>query len=174
VKRIWVFGLILAFSFNFLGIFFVFKIQQYIIRHEIKQQIKQGIPEKELVRITITPELAEKLVWLKDNEFRYHGRMYDVVKKVEDSNHTVVYFCISDNQETELFAHLDDLVKKNMDPEKRPNAPLKNMFKLLSHLYYESNKTEVFNNLPETEKKWYFNDLYADPFLTDLSPPPRG
>lgn len=99
------------------------------VRREIKQRIKQSVPEAELVLIAVTPETASSLRWLESHEFRYRGGMYDVVRTAV-SGDTTRYFCINDVQEERLFAALDEHVRKQMQTDARraragsaPGAP---------------------------------------------------
>lgn len=102
--------------FQSAGYIIVFKVQQNLIRHEIKQQIKSGVPESEQVLLVISHAIQqnrEVFQRIHSREFRYYGKMYDVIKQ-EDKNGTTWFFCISDEQETSLFARLDEQVKKEM------------------------------------------------------------
>lgn len=108
--------LLLILLFQSAGYLIVFKVQQTLIRHEIKQQIKAGIPESEQVLLIIshaTQQNREVFQRIHSREFRYHGKMYDVIKR-EEKNGTTWFYCIGDEQETRLFARLDEQVRKEM------------------------------------------------------------
>lgn len=84
------------------------------VKREIKHRIKAGVPECERVKFEFTANEVAALDWVKPaKEFRRNGRFYDVVKRIEGEH--VVLECIDDHQETELFAHLTDMVDRALD-----------------------------------------------------------
>ncbi|MCB0288191.1 MAG: hypothetical protein KDE57_16140 [Calditrichaeota bacterium] len=95
-----------------------FKLQQHHIRKEIKQKIKRGVPDDELVLLKIAKnsDIASDNFFrlMFENEIRLDGNMYDIVRQ-EDRGDTTWYFCIHDDKETGLFANLDDWVKREFD-----------------------------------------------------------
>jgi heat shock protein HspQ len=115
------------------GYLFVFKLQQHEIRQEIKQQIKAGVPEGELVLFKLAND-ARPLWIIPDREFRANGGMYDVVRK-EIHGDTTWYYCISDEKETQLFAHLDEAVQRDMNQSPARRQKLERIFQALSSLY---------------------------------------
>ncbi len=102
--------------FQSTGYYLYFRIQQQHIRHEIRQQIKAGIPEDELVLLKIPRSVQEnrdEFQRIHDHEFRYQGKMYDIIRQ-ENHGEATWFLCISDEKETLLFARLDEQVKKEM------------------------------------------------------------
>lgn len=156
-----------------MGFFFIFKIQQYHVRQEIKQHIKQGVPENELTLITVTPENESQLEWEHKKEFRYKGTMYDVVKKEIIDETTIIYYCITDKQETTLFANLDEQVKKNMDTKNEGNSPVKNLLKLLSNIYSKPQKNVWILFPTNMAINYEYSYHYSSPALDITSPPPK-
>ncbi len=87
-------------------------MQVGFVRYEMKQRIKNGIPEEQRVVIKITPEIennAEVFTRMHSREFRYRGEMYDVLS-LEASGDTILYTCIHDVKESGLFKNLDKMV----------------------------------------------------------------
>ena len=84
-------------------------------RKEIKQQIKAGVPENQLYVISMPVGLEKKLEWLKSNEFRYKGSMYDVIRK-EIRGGKIYFHCINDVKEAALFKDLDHFLAKTRLP----------------------------------------------------------
>jgi len=120
------------------GYFFVFKIQQHEIRQEIKQQIKAGMPEDELVLLKIPNALAHesRSFWsIPEREFRSNGVMYDVVRQ-EGHGDTTWYYCLADEKETRLFANLDEAVKRDMNQNPARQQKLERILQLLGPLYF--------------------------------------
>lgn len=95
-----------------------FKLQQHHIRKEIKQKIKRGVPDDELVLLKIAKnsDIASDNFFrlMFENEIRLDGNMYDIVRQ-EDRGDTTWYFCILDDKETGLFTNLDGWVKREFD-----------------------------------------------------------
>lgn len=111
-RRITTFFFLFIFLYNFVGYYFIFKIEQYQIKEFIKAEIKSNIPEEELIPLSFDPLSAEfkKIVWLDDYEFSYKEHMFDIVKQSTDSNGVLHYLCIKDLQEEQLFAHLEEYI----------------------------------------------------------------
>ncbi|MCB0555712.1 MAG: hypothetical protein KDD02_19350 [Phaeodactylibacter sp.] len=173
MSRIFAIILPCIFALNIFGVFAVFRIQRLQIRREIKAQIKQGISEKELFKITVAPEHASALSWKKDDEFRYKGIMYDVVRKEIINDSTIIYYCISDRQETALFANLDELVRKGMHSRKDSNKPLENLFNLFSKIFYHTREIAPIDVRLDGLVHCARFDGYTSPFLRIPSPPPE-
>jgi hypothetical protein len=99
--------------YNSMGYYIVFKTVQYTIKKEIKNQIKHGVPEKDLSLIKVAYNDDHKkadIEWLDKHEFRYKGQMFDVVRYY-NFNDTSYYYCINDKQEEQLFSSLDKMVE---------------------------------------------------------------
>ncbi len=126
--------LLLLLGFQSAGFLLIFKVQQLLIRREMKAQIKAGIPDDQLVLLRF-PKTGEadfsRPHWLiGEKEFRYQGKMYDVVRRLE-SGDTTFYYCIPDEKESRLFANLDEQVRNSMnqDPQrKKQNESLQRSF----------------------------------------------
>src|SRR5262245_13057471 len=92
--------LLLVFLLNISGVFIVFRIQQSIIRGEVMELIQQTGFEKEITVIKLASGNRPFLEWESDNEFRYQGIMYDVLKKKVEADGESELYCIADEEET--------------------------------------------------------------------------
>ncbi len=96
------------------GTWLVFKLQQTAIRHEVKQQIKAGVPASDLVVLRIAKVWEEthnaRFEREHSKEFRFDGEMYDIISS-QDEGDTTVYVCIHDVKESGLFANLDCMIE---------------------------------------------------------------
>lgn len=86
------------------------------IRSEVKQAIKQGISEDQIIQFVLEdlekfPE--HEFSWVHSNEFKYKGEYYDIVRK-EKKGASLLLFCIHDVKESGLFAALDNIVAIKM------------------------------------------------------------
>lgn len=90
------------------------------VQCQIKNDIKEGIAEAELHCIRNNQQLN----WIRKNkEFRIGKRFYDVVK-IKQMEGQIVYLCINDADEEELFENLDSAVDQQTKHTKRSAAEL--------------------------------------------------
>ncbi len=138
------------------GHLLVFKVQQAQIRREIKQQIKAGVAEEELVLLKIPGVLEESsnpvFQRIHSREFRYKGRMYDIIRQVDHGDITW-YYCIVDVKESGLFASLENSIKFELHHSTERKKQSERVLRLLAGLY--------INDFDNSEKV-YFNDEFTD------------
>lgn len=175
MKRIASFILLSVFLYSAAGVFVVFKIQQHEIKQEIKSRIKNNVPESELVILSFDPSSKEHeaLIWLEDHEFLYRGEMYDIVRQFTDEKNIVHYYCINDEQESKLFANLDESVDKNMQDNNKSNDVSKTVLKLYSQTYFSLLSIHASCFKKNDFRKSNFSNCYKSPLLEIISPPPR-
>ncbi len=148
---------LLLLLFQSTGYFLFFKIQQHQIRHEIKHQMKAGVPETELVLLKIplsTQENRNEFQRIHSKEFRYQGKMFDVVRQ-ENQDGTTWFYCICDEKETLLFSHLDEQVKNKMKNLPGNEKQRERLLQWHNTLYFAENKTLIL----------------VDPYCIDRSTP---
>jgi len=154
----------------------IFKSQQFQIRKEIKYRIKAGVPDDELVLITIPNSLLEEnnpiFQWIHKKEFRYKGNMFDIVHKDVYKDSTQFY-CLSDHKETQLFANLDQLVKKEMSQNSEKKQQRDRVSYLLNSIYICKTSNHIFvNSSKEIEFLDYF--FHSKTWKkTPNTPPPK-
>jgi hypothetical protein len=168
-------SLLFPMLFQAAGQLFVFKIQQYEIRQEIKEQIKAGVPEAELVLLKIPKALEEiphpAFQRIHKREFRYDGKMYDIVRQIAHGD-TTWYYCLCDEKETQLLANLDELVKQDMTGNPQHRKQIDELLRLLGALYC-SHKTAglfIFPNEQNVATLFFFS-LKTWDFLPSTPPP---
>lgn len=174
-RRIAAISLLFMFLIYLGGVYPVFKLGQWHVRTEMKRRIKESVPESELFTISFSTSHAPSIEWLREGkEFRYKGRMYDVVrtKNTPDSVH---YQCIDDSQETHLFAHLDFLVKKQLDEHSNPTAnnirKISTLFFSLLYLPIEGLDFHSFN--ASSNNQFAYLSSYSEICLDQIPPPPK-
>lgn len=103
--------------YNIAGYLIIFSVTQARIRSEIKNVLKARIPETDLDTLSFcTSALAGgdyPLQWIDDHEFRFDGKMYDILRSYVRDDSTY-FVCINDAQEEQLFANLDSHVQREM------------------------------------------------------------
>ena len=151
---------VFLFAFQTGGFLILFELQKYSIRNEIKNKIKQGLPEEELVVFRIPVEEQESFLknfmFFDENEFRIEGKMYDVVK-VETNTDFIFYYCVSDEKESMLFANLDTSVRKTMDNSPSNQNQVRNFSSFIFSLFFSQGDNITFKNPPSGENNFpYF------------------
>lgn len=100
--------LILSLGWILFGVPYKFVFDQKLIRKEIKQRIKQGVPESEMFVFNLKSLHSDANVeWVNSHEFKKGNQLFDVVRTEGD-----LLYCINDTQEEKLFSNLDDLTEK--------------------------------------------------------------
>ncbi|MEP7321254.1 MAG: hypothetical protein ABI761_05020 [Saprospiraceae bacterium] len=165
--------LLLVFALNLGGILLVFKIHQFQIRCEIRRHIRSGICTEDMKVISIKPDAAGSLAWEDENEFLFQGMMYDVVRRDTSADGSINYYCISDDQETILFAELEESIRKSNKQENRSQELTKKFFSLFFNLYFEKNTTFFTAADLNACLHWNVFIAYSAPYLNIVSPPPR-
>lgn len=161
------------FALSLLGPIVLFKVQQYEARREAIQHIKNGLSDASLTRIFIKKERIQKLLWLGDDEFRYRGKMYDVVKGQRDDKGNMIYYCYDDSLESFLYARLHKQVKNSKKTKKTRNASVKITFKYFSRKnVYSVVKNSEFLKQRE-QSSFHYTFFYNSPTLEISAPPPK-
>jgi hypothetical protein len=137
-----------------------FKIQQYEIRCEIKQRIKLGAPDHELVLIKIPKTLEEKprniFQRIAEGEFRCGGNMYDIIRR-ETHGDTTWYYCLADEKEAQLFANMDELIKQDLSQNAKHKQQMAGLLQWLGSLFFGHHDNAAFvHAVEETESTNYF------------------
>lgn len=104
--------------FNAAGFLLIFKIQQTVIQCKVTDEIEKHLSIDNLDVIVVDKVELEngnsKLNWLKEGkEFKYNGKMYDIVSTKEIDGKLFLY-CRNDSEEEELFNNICSLIKKNI------------------------------------------------------------
>jgi len=163
--------LVIVFCYNIAGVFLVLNYRKQEARSVIKLRIKNSIPEKELTHISVSN--ATELKWKRKNEFTFKGTMYDVVRKEKGADGRIHYYCITDKQETVIFAELNRLVKENADSGNNGPRRSKNLYKLFASLYSLPDKKPmlVFHTVQPVE--FQYNAPGSSAVADIASPPPK-
>ena len=130
MRKLVSFSLFFLVAWQIIGFVAYFEFSHYHLKKEIKLVLKQGVPKDELVIFEFDKNQLEELIWLKKNEFNYHGNLFDVVRSHETAEGKTYMECISDKQETLLFKKLEQTVSINLGDDSNP-TPLFNWLKTL-------------------------------------------
>jgi hypothetical protein len=92
------------------------------------------LENEDLVKISLSKnEAAQLLKWEKDNEFEFHGRMYDVVRFVE-TNTSITYWCWPDSEESYLNQLLSSVINQSSDNNSSEKSDL--LISFLKSIYF--------------------------------------
>ena len=156
-----------------IGLFSYFEISQLKIRKEIKQAIKHSVPKDQLKVLYFSREEQKHIVWIKSHEFKYNGRLYDVIKRTITSE-GITFRCIDDVQETKLFEKLNQATSYNLG-HRSDNNPLNQWMKFSQTLFLlENTATTVLNSFLRKESPiFYYHNLHTEWCMLPHSPPPE-
>lgn len=157
------------FAFQLGGWIIPFHLRQCHIRHEIKQRIKKGVAQNDLISIQASPGNLEKMEWKDEHEFRLDGEMYDIVS-TGISDGQLVYQCINDKQEQKLFSQLDQLVKRQLEQESGKYSLGKLAKSISPFILSEHNR--ILNRPVLIQIHGVIIPAYHSPVIHTFSPPP--
>lgn len=102
------------------GYYFVYTIQQHILKEEIKKEMLAHIPDSSL-EVFVQEDLGNKIEWEEDEkEFFLDGALYDVARIKKEDGKTYLY-CINDRKEKMLLDNLAKAINKNHDNKRNRN-----------------------------------------------------
>jgi len=131
--------------------------------------------EEEIIEMLVfnKKDILEKKIdieWVRSNEFKYNGEMYDVVKKEEDSNRIFLY-CIHDEKEKRLEEDFEKRVHKNTTEDKQ-HPITTNYYKILLSEPVLNEQISIAL-VYECEFNFWRTGSYNSPYLDIPSPPPK-
>ena len=155
------------------GFFSYFEISQFKIRKEIKKVIKHSVPSNQLKVLCFSKLEQQKIVWINSHEFRYNGRLYDVIHKKSLSG-GVIFRCLDDRQETKLFEKLNQTTSFNLVNRSDKN-PLNHWMRFSQTLFLLENtdNTAFASFRAEEEHIFNYQHLHTDWCKLPQAPPPR-
>lgn len=158
---------------NSIGYFGIFRWHQYGLRQEMKQAIKQGLPEDQLTHFRFSHDDYAQLDWEEDGrEFRFNNRMYDVVRMHRSATYVEVA-CVHDEQETRLFAQLDEWVYHQFREYPEPGTTvLFHWLRLYTASSSESMTQDVEEVLSTPKTPYFLNTAQGYTSLPEHPPQP--
>ncbi len=156
--------------FNSIGNIIIFSIYQNVIRNEVKNYLKSDRSKKkiEILKFSKNEIKYGVIRFVKYDEFIYSNQLYDI-KQSKTVGDSVIYFCINDTKEKNLFNKFSkDWEKKSENSTKSFPNKIANL-NLSEYLvfYYQYN---VFTNILFSLTDYYTN--FYDSFVCEPSAPP--
>jgi hypothetical protein len=174
MKKVLAALILIVFMFNIMGYYFVFSYNQYLVRREMKSQIRAGYFEESLFVLNIiNPSLNPDFKRIDKGEFRYKGKLYDIISEKNSGNMTT-FHCINDKNEEKLLAgfhHYFELASTQNNPAKARHAQA-----LLYHVIKLALTESLLIKPPQkTIELSFIIPLYplSSIFHSPASPPPK-
>ena len=164
--------LLLVFVVHLAGNLVLFKIQQFHLRKEMIQRIREGVPESQLVLVKETPTNKKSIKWEDDTEFSFRGIMYDVAKTEIDKNGNTIYYCIKDDLETALVINFRKQQNQNKKTKNTRIPVLKNVIKILPERELSPLSLNI-NISANDSANWRYSCAYGSRSQEITAPPPR-
>lgn len=146
-----------------------------VARAEMKIALKNKLSDSELETIVLPADARLAPASFQrtgSHEFRYKGKLYDIVRSEQRGN-SLVLRCINDVREERLLKSMEDLVRKSMNKKKSQPHPLRLAVKhLITHAVLPS--ASLAFSTPVGALCWH--DLTVSPLCAcgDVpTPPPR-
>jgi hypothetical protein len=118
MKRIIPSILIFFILYSVCGYHILFRVQLFTVHREMKQIIRRGIKDEELIILRVADNSTSAIQWIKrGKEFRLKGEMYDVVKALK-KDHISILYCIMDSKEKQLIARYEK-AHRHQKPEQK-------------------------------------------------------
>lgn len=140
---------------------------------------KQGLIESQtinstdlLIKIVIPYNQSRnysKFNFIDDNEIKYEGKMYDIVKR-ENNHNEIILYCISDENEDKLEKAFITYIENHSN--EKSNTPVKT---ILKQLITEGINNSIIQTYPDERIIKYISitsDLYKSPQTEVPTPPP--
>ena len=129
--------------------------------------------KSKLICISVFPSQKNSIAWTEENEIRFKGNMYDVVRTESQRDGSINYFCLNDSKEEELFGKLGDHLTSQMDAGKSlPSSAGKILIKLFAFDYFSSFEKNIFY-IQSNEATWpSINTSAPFSFPAEISTPP--
>ncbi|QHL89142.1 hypothetical protein GU926_17575 [Nibribacter ruber] len=163
--------MMVLFLFHSVGSSLVLVAWQGQVRREVKRRIKEGLAPEQLQVLTFSQEQAAALDWKEQGrEFRYQGMFYDVVR-VQEIGGQLQYQCITDTQERDLFAALDQLVQDHLSRSAKQKS-LKLLVKNLAKVYQTSRIHYSLEFLTEAPPSEFHDQFPLSTTCQDIPVPP--
>lgn len=147
--------------------------RQKQIRKEVKHKLIAGLDDTELTYFAFTEQELSSLEWKHDEEFRFNGYMYDIVKREKIGN-TYHFWCWKDDKETSLYQEFESLLAKINLPVQDDQKNTLKWLQFQNALYCNSltGWQPNFFLSKETHIAIPYSNLYCSITLGSISPPP--
>ncbi|NBX81228.1 MAG: hypothetical protein EBQ94_12800 [Flavobacteriales bacterium] len=176
MKTLFSFLLLTLMTYNFVGLFPTYSYFESSNKIEIEKRIKVAKVNNDFTELNLDQKSFDELVWVKKNEFRYNGHLYDFVNKKIDKEGNIIVYVIDDTKEKHRIDNYNNHIGNNSSN----SSPTKNTTKLtafFSQLYlpvqHQFEITSIYFEANMRSNHYYFSkNLFR--FDREIpSPPPQ-
>lgn len=158
------------------GTYISFWLKRSQIQYAMEHRIRKAKTEENLEIVKIPKSLEanpdKTFKRIHSREFRYLGNMYDVVRQ-EDRGSETWYWAIHDEEETVLYAKMDELKRKAWGDESLPHEPGTRLQRLYPNYVFASNKLDFTKYYTEIENSDQLEKVvHYKLILTEIPTPP--
>ena len=165
--------LLLALIIPFWGSYLVFHIKIEHAHNNVEKDIAEAKKEGQLIVLSfLHDEISTSVRWIKDYEFEYQGRMYDVVDSGSDDKHNW-FLCYYHAKETKLRNQLSEIVAGLVDHNPVNNDKMPNLKIFLNNLIFQKYKLRLLNSSKYKALLANYSQEEKTGFLKRILPPPQ-
>jgi hypothetical protein len=157
-----------------MGCYFVFKVNQTLIRSDIRAIISSGYHREMFILLKIdNPASNRNFKKMDHNEFSYCGRLYDIVNESVKGK-TTFYYCVNDTQEERLIAGFENFQSITGFPGStgKSKQMLVMLYNLITIALVRDLKDSLHTAVTDVNFCQYSTPVIKS-FLTPVSPPPK-
>ncbi|MEI6123867.1 MAG: hypothetical protein WCQ95_09565 [Bacteroidota bacterium] len=140
--------LVSSILFNTCGYYFTFVIIKQGFRHDFRHHLNFAATKNDRVQLAITDAeikaVHSQFRWMEQDEFRYKGKMYDVINSQKHGD-TNLFVCLNDKKEEAMLAKYEGFVKHHIDsnlPYRQKSAQL--LLQIVKEATCEKQKQPLF------------------------------
>jgi hypothetical protein len=157
------------------GFLAIMSVEREIIKENVEEKLAKSLKRSDLTCIVANPENLTKISWENiDKEFRFEGKLYDIVFTEIKENQTY-YYCLSDEEETRLETKINQFLDKQSEQFPFGNNAKSFLQFLLEPLMIHKNSLfdfKYFIELKLPEFPQISNFIFLD-FIIKLKRPPQ-
>jgi hypothetical protein len=173
VKKIIPILLALLILLNSIGYILLYIERLANINREIRTLINEDYSAETITKLTLSNyEFTYLLRWKGDDEFKFKGKMFDVIK-IERTQNQIIIFCIRDEKEEMLISSFEKIFKRNFSSDNinsNSGISLLNVQLLGLPIYqYTLERNFSFNILSGG-----YTNCYNSKFSEANTPPPKA
>jgi len=120
VRRLIPLFIIVLLMFNISGYYFTALMIQKGYKKQFRKHIRCNANEENTEILVISDAEIQRhdspFKWMEEDEFRYYGKMYDIVKS-EKQGDTNIFYCVNDKNEEKLLARFENYMKHHTDSD---------------------------------------------------------
>ena len=173
MRRLLSLSLVVIFLANAVGNIGLLIIHRFEMHEHIKKLIRSGKEDRDQVQLRFCPEESDRLIWFDEgHEFRFQGHMYDLIKKVEQDDGSVIFFCIRDDEENKIFRYIFEALEWPSEKSNEDCTLVLQLFKSLSEFVIDpfyDNSIELYESLRD---RFVYNEFSLEVYLSINCEPP--